>query len=221
MTLPSDWAEVLAETLKGKEYAALQQFVAAEREKSTVFPPEAEVFTAFHLTPFAKVRVLLLGQDPYHGPGQAHGLSFSVKPGVPAPPSLKNMFKELATDVGEKAPGHGNLEGWARQGMLLLNAVLTVRQGEPNSHAGKGWESFTDAVIRSLDARPEPVVFVLWGGYARKKGKLIRSPQHRLIEGTHPSPLSASGGFFGSKPYSSINRALKELGYPPMDWRLP
>lgn len=220
MKLPSDWAEVLGETRKSREYASLQQFVAAEREKATVFPPEAEVFTAFHLTPFAKVRVLLLGQDPYHGPGQAHGLSFSVKPGVPTPPSLKNMFKELATDVGVKAPGHGNLEGWARQGMLLLNAVLTVRQGEPNSHAGKGWEGFTDAVIRSLDARPEPVVFVLWGGYARKKAKLLRSPHHRLIEGTHPSPLSASAGFFGSKPYSSINTALTELGYAPMDWRL-
>jgi uracil-DNA glycosylase len=198
----------------------LQEFVAEERKKGPVYPPEEEVYTAFVLCPYARTRLLLLGQDPYHGPGQAHGLSFSVKPGVPAPPSLANMYKELRDDQGLPIPAHGSLVPWARQGVLLLNAVLTVREAEPASHAKKGWEDFTDAVIRLLNARREPVVFALWGGYARKKARWIDGPQHRVLEGVHPSPLSAYGGFFGSRPYSRINEALAEVGQAPIDWTL-
>lgn len=219
--LPEDWAKILAPELAKPWYGELNAFVAEQRATATVYPPEGEVFTTFRLTPFSAVRVLLLGQDPYHGAGQAHGLSFSVKPGVANPPSLHNMFKELRTDKGILPPDHGNLVPWAKQGMMMLNAVLTVRQAEPNSHAGKGWEKFTDAVIKALNARKEPVVFVLWGGYAKKKTKLITGSQHRVLEGTHPSPLSASAGFFGSKPYSRIDEALVELGYPAMNWALP
>ncbi|HNC95857.1 MAG TPA: uracil-DNA glycosylase [Myxococcota bacterium] len=220
MSLPPDWAGPLGPALARPSYVRLQEFVAEERKKGPVYPPEEEVYTAFALCPFAQTRVLLLGQDPYHGPGQAHGLSFSVKPGVPAPPSLANMYKELRDDQGIPIPRQGSLVPWARQGVLLLNAVLTVRDSEPASHAKKGWEDFTDAVIRLLNARPEPVVFALWGGYARKKVKLIDGPQHRVLEGVHPSPLSAHGGFFGSRPYSRINAALAEVGQTPIDWTL-
>jgi uracil-DNA glycosylase len=163
----------------------------------------------------------LLGQDPYHGPGQAHGLAFSVQPGVPPPPSLVNIFKELQSDVGAPKPRDGSLIPWAQHGVLLLNAVLTVRAGQPNSHAGHGWEAFTDAVIRAVSAKPEPVVFLLWGRYAQKKKPLIDASRHVVIEGTHPSPLSAKNGFFGSRPFSTINAALEERGRPPIDWRLP
>lgn len=216
--LPEDWSEVLREALEAPSFQELERFVKAERREATVYPSKEELFSAFQLTPYARVRVLLLGQDPYHGPGQAHGLAFSVKPGVPLPPSLLNIFKELESDLGPPRPTSGSLVPWAEQGVLLLNAVLTVRQGEANSHAGQGWEAFTDSVIRAVSAKPEPVVFLLWGNYARKKLKLIDTQRHQVIESAHPSPLSASGGFFGSRPFSRINDALMLRGQPPIDW---
>jgi uracil-DNA glycosylase len=216
--LPADWSEVLREALEAPSFGKLERFVEDERRNATVYPSEEDLFSAFRLTPYAGVRVLLLGQDPYHGPGQAHGLAFSVKPGVPLPPSLVNIFKELESNLGPPRPTSGSLVPWAEQGVLLLNAVLTVRQGEPNSHEGQGWEEFTDSVIRAVSAKPEPVVFLLWGNYARKKRKLIDTQRHEVIESPHPSPLSASGGFFGSRPFSRINDALMLRGQPPIDW---
>ncbi|QDE66200.1 uracil-DNA glycosylase [Myxococcus xanthus] len=218
--LPEDWKQELRAALASPSFHELERFVEAERREATVFPSEEDLFSAFRLTPYEDVRVLLLGQDPYHGPGQAHGLAFSVKPGVAPPPSLVNMFKELESDVGVPRPKDGSLIPWARQGVLLLNAVLTVRQAKPNSHAGHGWEDFTDAVIRAVSAKDDPVVFLLWGRYAQKKKKLIDSKRHVVIEGTHPSPLSASNGFFGSRPFSAVNAALESHGRPPIDWRL-
>ncbi|MGZ3416449.1 MAG: uracil-DNA glycosylase [Polyangiales bacterium] len=212
--LPADWKKRLA--LEGFE--DLETFVEEERKKHSVFPPRQQVFNAFERTPFENVRVVILGQDPYHGEGQAHGLAFSVPHGVQKPPSLSNMHKELSNDLGVEIPEHGNLEAWADQGVLLLNTVLTVREGEPGSHAGKGWERFTDAVIEALVAQERPIVFVLWGTFAQKKAKLVRPP-HVTILGVHPSPLSAYRGFLGSKAYSAINRALEGLGQPPIDWR--
>ncbi|MGL4551313.1 MAG: uracil-DNA glycosylase, partial [Gemmataceae bacterium] len=176
--------------------------------------------SAFLATPFDAVRVLLLGQDPYHGEGQAHGMCFSVRPGVRPPPSLVHRFKELKTDLGCPVPKHGNLSAGASRGVLLLNAVLTVRQATPNSHKDQGWETFTDAVIDALNARDKPVVFALWGGYAQKKAKKVKSPQHRVVKAAHPSPLSAAK-FLGSKPYSAVNAALEEAGQPPLDWCVP
>lgn len=218
--LPEDWKKALKASLDSPSFQELERFVAKEREEATVFPSEEDLFSAFRLTPYADVRVLLLGQDPYHGPGQAHGLAFSVKPGVPSPPSLVNIFKELEADVKVPRPKDGSLMAWAEQGVLLLNAVLTVQQAKPNSHAGHGWEDFTDAVIRAVSEKTEPVVFLLWGKYAQKKKKLIDASRHVVIEGTHPSPLSASSGFFGSKPFSAVNKALESKGRPPIDWRL-
>jgi uracil-DNA glycosylase len=179
------------------------------------------VFAAIHLTPYADTRVLILGQDPYHGPRQAHGLCFSVQRGVAVPPSLANIFTELRDDLHIEPPGHGNLEAWARQGVLLLNATLTVRAGQAGSHQGKGWETFTDEVIRVVNAKADPVVFILWGSYARKKKMLIDTSRHVVIESAHPSPLSARNGFFGSRPFSRTNAALRERGREPVDWRLP
>ncbi|MFY2557429.1 uracil-DNA glycosylase [Corallococcus terminator] len=218
--LPQDWKQALKASLDSPSFQELERFVAKERQEATVFPLEEDLFSAFRLTPYADVRVLLLGQDPYHGPGQAHGLAFSVKPGVPSPPSLVNIFKELEADVKVPRPKDGSLIAWAEEGVLLLNAVLTVRQAKPNSHAGHGWEDFTDAVIRAVSEKTEPVVFLLWGKYAQKKKKLIDAKRHVVIEGTHPSPLSASSGFFGSKPFSGVNQALASKGRPPIDWRL-
>jgi uracil-DNA glycosylase len=219
--LPPSWQDALAPAFASDSYQALETFLAAERAGHQVFPPEEDVFNALVYTPLEEVKVLLLGQDPYHDDGQAHGLCFSVRPGVKPPPSLMNMFKELQSDLGLSPPGHGSLEAWARQGVLLLNAVLTVRAHEPNSHKDKGWEKLTDAVIQAVSAKKEPVVFVLWGGYAKKKAKLIDAKRHTVILGTHPSPLSASQGFFGSKPYSTINEALRKHGNAPIDWQLP
>lgn len=199
----------------------LQRFVAAERAEHPVYPAHDEVFAALHLTPFAAVKVVILGQDPYHGPGQAHGLCFSVRPGVPAPPSLQNIFKELRTDVGIDAPGHGCLDAWAAQGVLLLNTTLTVRARQAASHQGKGWETFTDAVIRAVNDKPERVVFILWGASARKKKAFIDTSRHTVIESAHPSPLSAHNGFFASRPFSRANAALAEADRSPVDWRLP
>lgn len=219
--METSWRPILLAETEKPYWKTLQQFVKEERQKSTVFPPDKDVFAALHLTPYEQVSVLILGQDPYHGPGQAHGLSFSVRPGVPQPPSLVNIFKELKDDLGCAIPSHGNLEHWAKQGVLLLNAVLTVRAHSANSHQGKGWEQFTDAVIRAVNDKPDRVVFVLWGAYARKKAALINRMKHVIIESAHPSPLSAANGFFGSKPFSKINAALRAASRPEIDWQIP
>jgi uracil-DNA glycosylase len=195
-------------------------FVETERRSTKVYPPSGEIFTAFDLTPFDAVRVVILGQDPYFRPGQAHGLAFSVRPGVDVPPSLRNIFKELEDDLGCKPPGHGNLTQWAKQGIFLLNTTLTVCDGSPGSHMGHGWETFTDAVIRALVARETPTVFILWGSPAKGKKGLIPVDRHRIIESSHPSPQSAYAGFFGSKPFSKANSFLKETGLPEIDWQL-
>lgn len=217
----TDWNPLLRGEFAKPYWTDLQEFVRAERARSAVYPPAEQVFSALHLTPHADTRVLILGQDPYHGPGQAHGLCFSVAPGTPAPPSLVNIFQELRDDLGAEPPNHGNLEHWARQGVLLLNAVLTVRAHAAGSHAGKGWEVFTDEVIRTVSAKPERVVFILWGAYARKKRPLIDTSRHVIIESAHPSPLSARNGFFGSKPFSRANAALGEAGRTAIDWAVP
>jgi len=217
----TDWNPLLRGEFDKPYWGALQDFVRAERAAHTVYPPHDEVFTAIHLTPYADTRVMILGQDPYHGPRQAHGLCFSVRRGVAIPPSLGNIYKELQSDLGIDAPAHGNLEHWARQGVLLLNATLTVRAGQANSHQGKGWEIFTDQVIRVVNDKTDPVVFILWGSYARKKKLLIDTSRHVVIESAHPSPLSAHNGFFGSKPFSRANEALTARGRQPVDWRLP
>ncbi|WNG23537.1 uracil-DNA glycosylase [Cystobacter fuscus] len=219
--LPEEWREALGDVLASQGFRQLEEFVARERQQHTVYPPEEDLFSAFRLTPYGQVKVLILGQDPYHGAGQAHGLAFSVRPGVKPPPSLVNIFKELQSDLGLPRPKEGSLVPWAEQGVLLLNAVLTVREAEPNSHAGHGWETFTDAVIRAVNEQPEPVVFVLWGSYAQKKQALIDERRHAVLKGPHPSPLSASRGFFGSKPFSLANAELEKRGRAPVDWRLP
>jgi len=217
--LPGDWHDVLGSQLDSDWFQSLWKFVKSERAAGQVFPPEDEVFSAFAHAPYSKVKLVLLGQDPYHDDGQAHGLCFSVKHGVAAPPSLKNMFKELQSDLGVAAPSHGNLEAWARQGVLLLNAVLTVRAHTPNSHKDKGWEKFTDLVIDALDKRDQPVVFALWGAYAQKKGKRINTGKHVVLKAAHPSPLSAKL-FLGSKPFSAIDAALTQAGHAPINWQL-
>ena len=217
--IDSDWSSRLSEAFQSEKFQSLVQFVESERLKHTVFPPADEVFTAFRETSFADTKVVILGQDPYHGAGQAHGLSFSVKDGVKHPPSLRNIFKELASDVGHKVPEVGNLLGWSQQGVLMLNTVLTVQESQANSHRKKGWEEFTDAVIRSLNDHPHPVVFILWGSPAQKKEKLI-DDRHFLIKSVHPSPLSAHRGFFGSKPFSLANQYLVDAGLSPVDWQL-
>jgi uracil-DNA glycosylase len=216
----TDWNPLLRGEWEKPYWRELQSFVAAERASGAVYPSAERTFAALHLTPYAETRVLILGQDPYHGPGQAHGLCFSVDRGVDAPPSLVNILKELEDDLGCPRPGHGCLEPWAEQGVLLLNAVLTVRARSAASHAGKGWEQFTDAVIRVVNDKPHPVVFILWGGYARKKKALIDTTRHVVIESAHPSPLSAHNGFFGSKPFSRANAALEAAGLPPVQWCL-
>lgn len=217
----TDWNPFLRAELDKPYWAELQDFVRAERARATVYPPAEQVFSALHLTSYAETRVLILGQDPYHGPRQAHGLCFSVTEGVDVPPSLTNIYRELETDLGIAPPDHGNLEHWARQGVLLLNAVLTVRAHAAGSHAGKGWETFTDEIIRTVNNKAERVVFILWGAYARKKKPLIDLSRHVVIESAHPSPLSARNGFFGSRPFSRANAALIEAGRTPIDWALP
>lgn len=216
----TDWNPVLRGEFDKPYWTELQQFVGAERAATTVYPATDEVFAALHLTPLAEVKVLILGQDPYHGPGQAHGLCFSVRRGTPVPPSLQNIFTELHDDLGIERPDSGDLTPWARQGVLLLNATLTVRAHQAASHQGRGWETFTDEVIRAVNDKPERVVFVLWGNSARKKKALVDTSRHVVIESPHPSPLSAHRGFFGSKPFSRTNAALVEAGRAPVDWRL-
>lgn len=219
--MTTDWNPILRAELAKPYWAELQQFVLEERQRTTVYPPHDEVFAALHLTSYAEVKAVILGQDPYHGPRQAHGLCFSVRRGVTPPPSLLNIYKELEQDLGYPPPSHGCLEHWARQGVLLLNASLTVRAGRAASHHGKGWEVFTDEVLRAVDAKEERVVFILWGASARKKKALVDRSRHVVIESPHPSPHSASYGFFGSRPFSRANAALVEAGREPIDWRIP
>jgi len=218
-SIPESWRDVLAPEFDKPYFKKLKQFVEEERSNHTVFPPEEDVFNALKYTPFHDMKVLLLGQDPYHDVGQAHGLCFSVRPGVKPPPSLVNMFKELKDDLGCRIPNNGYLVPWAEQGVLLLNAVLTVRAHEPASHANKGWETFTDAIIKAASARDDPMVFVLWGGYAQKKEKLIDGSKHAILKAAHPSPLSAKK-FLGSRPFSAINDALQKMGKGPIDWQI-
>jgi uracil-DNA glycosylase len=219
--LPESWQPVVGDELNKPYFHKLQEFLQEERRKQVVYPPEKEVFTALQLTPYQRVSVLILGQDPYHDEGQAHGLAFSVRPGVKPPPSLMNVFRELKSDLGCHIPNNGYLVPWTKQGVLLLNTVLTVRAHSPNSHKGKGWEKFTDAVISQVGAKEDLVVFVLWGANAQKKTKLIESDRHTVVQSAHPSPLSAKNGFFGSKPFSRINAALREAAKPDIDWQLP
>lgn len=218
----TDWNPVLRGELDAAYWSELQAFVTSERERHLVYPPVEQVFAALHLTPLAEVKAVILGQDPYHGPGQAHGLCFSVPEDAAVPPSLRNIYQERQSDLALPPPGHGNLEAWARQGVLLLNTTLTVRSGQAASHQGKGWERFTDAIIGAVAAKPEPVVFILWGAAARRKKALIAQvgAGHAVIESAHPSPLSANNGFFGSRPFSRTNGALAALGREPIDWRV-
>jgi uracil-DNA glycosylase len=217
--LPDDWRARLDPLLDPLSVATLGAFVAEEYDGKTVFPLREDLFNAFRHCSYDAARVLILGQDPYHGAGQAHGLSFSVRKAVRKPPSLRNIFKELEADLGVPVSPGGDLTPWADQGVLLLNAVLTVREGAAGSHAGKGWEEFTDAAIEALNAKESRVVFVLWGAYARKKAKLVTAPQHLVIESAHPSPLSAKK-FFGTRPFSAINKALADAGEAEIDWSL-
>jgi len=219
--LPPSWFPVLGQEFSKPYMKKLEAFLADEYENQTVYPPQNEVFSAYSLTPFSGVNVLILGQDPYHGSGQAHGLSFSVKPGVRTPPSLRNMYKELAADVGCATPNNGCLKPWAEQGVMMLNTILTVREQSPASHQKRGWEQFTDATISALSGRAEPLVFVLWGNKAKKKSVRIDHDRHIVITGAHPSPLSAYRGFFGSRPFSTINRHLASWGRPPVTWAIP
>lgn len=214
------WSQLI-ERESAKEYwAKLHDFVDAERSRMAVYPPPDEVFAALDLTPYDEVKAVILGQDPYHGPNEANGLCFSVGDGIKTPPSLRNIFKELEADLGHPSPGHGSLEHWARQGVLLLNTSLTVRANDAGSHAGHGWERFTDEVLRMVNAKEEPVVFILWGGHARRKSKLI-AKHHHVIESAHPSPLAAWRGFHGSRPFSRTNEFLRKKGREPIDWRIP
>ena len=218
---PISWAAPLTAEFGQPYFAKLQEFVTAERQSSQIFPAEADVFNAFRFAPLDDVKVVLLGQDPYPTPGHAHGLCFSVRPGVAIPASLRNIYQERQSDLGIPPAKHGYLASWATQGILMLNAVLTVRSGTPNSHANKGWEKFTDATLKAANAKTTPVVFVLWGGYAQKKRPLIDESRHSVIASVHPSPLSANAGFFGSKPFSKINALLTDKGLSPIDWTLP
>ena len=217
----TDWNPLLRQEFAEQYWAELQGFVQQERKLGAVYPPEEDVYAALHLTPYADVKVLILGQDPYHGEGQAHGLCFSVRRGVTVPPSLQNIYKEMQSDIGLVPPSHGNLESWAGQGVLLLNAVLTVRASQAGSHRNRGWETFTDQVIRMVNKKKERVVFILWGAFAQKKKPLIDSNHHYVIETPHPSPFSAHRGFFGSRPFSRANAALLEAGRSGIDWGLP
>lgn len=217
-----NWQTFLAEQARLPYYQKLQAFVQNERAQGKViYPPEADIFNAFTLTPFEQVRVVLIGQDPYHGPEQAHGLCFSVRKGVKTPPSLVNIYKELASDIeGFVIPAHGNLTHWAEQGVLMLNTVLTVEQGKAHSHAKSGWEIFTTEVLTQLNLHPEPIIFVLWGSHAIKKGLVIDAPHHKILSGPHPSPLSAYRGFFGCKHFSMVNKILLAQKQTPIDWQV-
>ena len=218
--LKNDWSLYLEEQFQKPYYQKLRNFLIEEYKTQTIYPNMYNIFNALHYTSYANTKAVIIGQDPYHGPNQAHGLSFSVLPGVEPPPSLKNIFKELKNDLGCPIPQSGSLEKWAEQGVLLLNSVLTVRAGQPNSHRGKGWEIFTDQVIKTLNERETPVIFLLWGKNAQEKQRLITNSRHYKILAPHPSPLSAHRRFFGSKPFSKTNRYLREIGLEEIDWRL-
>lgn len=218
--ITNDWADKLKDEYKKDYYRRLFEFVGAEYGSHTVYPPGDDIFNAFHLTPLGNVKVVIIGQDPYHEPGQAHGLSFSVKPGVDIPPSLVNIYKELQSDLGCYIPNNGYLVKWAEQGVLLLNAVLTVRAHAAASHQNKGWENFTDAVIRIINEVDRPIVFLLWGSFARSKKSMLTNPAHLVLEAPHPSPLSAYRGFFGCRHFSKANDFLKEHGVSPIDWQI-
>lgn len=217
----NDWNELLENEFKKDYYQNLRNFLKKEYSTQTIYPNMHDIFNALHYTSYKDVKVVILGQDPYHGEGQSHGLSFSVKPGVKIPPSLRNIYKELNSDLGCFIPNNGYLESWAKQGVLLLNTALTVRAGAANSHKGKGWEIFTDEIIKLLNDREKPIVFILWGANAISKEKLITNENHYIIKSVHPSPLSASRGFFGSKPFSKTNNFLKSIGEQEIDWQIP
>lgn len=216
----NSWQELLLPEMEKPYYKKLRQFLIDEYKNNTVYPDMYSIFNALHYTDYNDVKAVILGQDPYHGPNQAHGLSFSVRKGVPAPPSLVNIYKEMKDDLGVAIPSHGCLEKWAKEGVLLLNTVLTVRRGEANSHRDMGWEQFTDYIIRLLNERDKPMVFILWGAPAIRKESMIDQKRHYVIKSPHPSPLSAYRGFFGSKPFSRTNHFLESQGIEPIDWRL-
>ena len=218
--ITNDWLNAIGDEFKKPYYAKLYQFVKSEYMNYVIYPDANDIFNAFHFTPLSKVKVVILGQDPYHNVGQAHGLCFSVKPNVEIPPSLVNIYKEMHDDLGCYIPNNGYLEKWARQGVLLLNTVLTVRAHQANSHQGKGWEQFTDAVIQAVNAQNQPIVFILWGRPAQMKKKMLNNPKHLILEAPHPSPLSAHRGFFGSRPFSKTNEFLIKNGLEPIDWQI-
>lgn len=216
----NDWADLLEGELQKPYYQELRKFLIGEYRTKEIFPDMYDIFNALHFTSYADTKVVILGQDPYHEPGQAHGLSFSVLPNVPPPPSLQNIFKELSADLGCKIPNNGCLKYWAEQGVLLLNAVLTVRAHAANSHRGKGWEIFTDKIIELLNEHEKPLAFILWGNPARAKKTMITNSRHFIVESAHPSPLSATKGFFGSRPFSKVNNFLTSIGEKPIDWQI-
>lgn len=217
----NDWQKYLGEEFEKPYYKELRKFLISEYSSRQILPDMYSIFNAMHFTSYEDTKVVILGQDPYHNEGQAHGLSFSVLPNVPPPPSLKNIFKELADDLGCSVPDNGYLKPWAEQGVLLLNTVLTVRAHQAFSHRGMGWEQFTDRVIELLNQREKPIAFILWGSPARKKKSMITNPNHFIVESAHPSPLSAFGGFFGSRPFSQVNNFLEKTGQTPINWQLP
>lgn len=219
--IEESWKIALADEFKKPYFLALKQFLVQEKQQGhQIFPPGKLIFNAFNSTPFDQVKVVIIGQDPYHGPGQAHGLCFSVQHGVKPPPSLKNIYKELLADLGVPTPNHGNLEKWTAQGVLLINAMLTVRARTPASHQKKGWEEFTDAVIKKLNDEQSGIVFICWGRYAQNKANFIDPTKHHVLKSAHPSPFSAHSGFFGSKPFSQTNKLLTAQGKEPIDWSL-
>lgn len=219
--LGNSWDTILEGEFEKPYYLKLREFLTEEYKIQTIYPDKYNIFNALKLTPYEDVKVVILGQDPYHGPGQAHGLSFSVQPGIQTPPSLQNMYKELRDDLGCYIPNNGYLVPWAEQGVLLLNTVLTVRAGEANSHRKKGWENFTDEVIRKLNERDKPVIFLLWGNNAKEKMSLVTNPRHFILTSVHPSPLSATRGFMGCKHFSKTNEILRDLGQKEIDWQIP
>ena len=218
--ITNDWLEELGAEFQKPYYKELYSFVLNEYNTTQVFPPANDIFNAFHFTPLSEVKVVIIGQDPYHNVGQAHGLCFSVKPEMAIPPSLVNIYKELNSDLGCEIPNNGYLVKWAKQGILMLNTVLTVRAHMANSHRGKGWETFTDAAIKALNTQDRPIVFILWGRPAQMKRSMLNNPKHLILEAPHPSPLSAYRGFFGSKPFSKTNSYLEEHGVGPIDWQI-